>query len=233
MEQGGSDELDILPLQNKLHDLLGGVSAQMLAEDGITVASYMAGTDDTGASLCSRKVSKWAAAAQDRFTDTIHAPTAAPPAAGLTETQFETAPALLPSAVPQRKPAPRPVPGPLGAAQPAEPAPKLATQRPVKQLLPQPTQMEPPEVLPLLQEPVVVDTSPALSLRPDQMSASEVSVLATRLGTPEWLKFRSQVAAWLQSINLGQHAPFVEENKVDGRTPLDLVQVTRPQLSLA
>jgi len=62
------------------------------------------------------------------------------------------------------------------------------------------------------------------------MSASEVSVLATRLGTPEWLKFRSQVAAWLHSINLGQHAPFVEENKVDGRT---LLQVTRPQLSLA
>ena len=56
MEQGGSDELDILPLQNKLHDLLGSVSAQMLAEDGITVASYMAGTDDTGASLCPRKV---------------------------------------------------------------------------------------------------------------------------------------------------------------------------------
>ena len=231
MEQGGSDELDILPLQNKLHDLLGGVSAQMLAEDGITVASYMAGTDYTGASLCPRKVSKWAAAAQDRFAGTIPAPTAVPPAAEPTETQFEAAPELLLSAVPQRKPAPRPVPGPLGAAQPAEPAPKLATQRPAEPLLPQPTQMELPEVLPSSQchEPVVVDASPPLSLQ----RQSEVSVLATHLGTPEWLKFRSQVAAWLQSINLGHYAPFVEENKVDGRTLLDLVQVTRPQLSLA
>jgi hypothetical protein len=233
VEQGGSDELDILPLQNKLRELLDGVSAQMLAEDGITVASYMAGMDDTGASLCSRKVSKWAAAAQDRFTDTIHAPTAAPPAAGLTETQFETAPALLPSAVPERKPAPAPVPGPLGAAQPAEPAPKLATQRPAEPLLPQSTQVELPEVLPSLQEPAVVNVSPPPDLQLEQMSASEVSVLATRLGTPEWLKFRSQVAAWLQSINLGRYAPFVEENKVDGCTLLDFVQVTRLHLLLA
>ena len=204
----------------------------MLAEDGITVASYMAGTDDTGTSLCPRKVSKWAAAAQDRFMDTILAPTTAPPAAEPTEAHFETAPALLPSAVPERKPAPAPVPGPLGAAQPAEPAPKLTTQRPAEPLLPQPTQMEPPEVLPSSHEPVVVDASLPLSLRPDQMSASEVSVLAKCLSTPEWLKFRSQVAGWLQSINLGQHAPFVEDNQVDGRTLLDLVQVTRPHTTV-
>ena len=88
---GGAEEwVACLPLQNKLRELLCGVSEQMLAEDGITVASYMAGTDDTGASLCPRKVSKWAAAAQDRFAGTI------------LKTQFETAPALLPSAVPQR-----------------------------------------------------------------------------------------------------------------------------------
>jgi hypothetical protein len=164
--------------------------------------------------------------------DTILAPTTAPPAAEPTEAHFETAPALLPSAVPERKPAPAPVPGPLGAAQPAEPAPKLATQRTAEPLLPQPTQVEPPEVLPSSQELVVVNASPPLDLQLEQMSASEVSVLATRLGTSEWLKFRSQVAGWLQSINLGQYAPFVEENKVDGRTLLDLVQVTRPHFAV-
>ena len=41
-----------------------------------------------------------------------------------------------------------------------------------------------------------------------------------------------QVAAWLRGINLGQYAAFVVENEVDGYTLLDLVKVTRPQLTV-
>ena len=43
----------------------------------------------------------------------------------------------------------------------------------------------------------------------------------------------AQVAAWLRHINLGQYAAHVEENKVDGDTLLELVQVARPHAHMA
>jgi hypothetical protein len=155
---------------------------------------------------------------------TTPAPTATLPEAELLEIKFEMA--LLPSAVPQRrKPALAPAPGPLAAAQPAGPTPKLATQKPAEPTRPQPTQEAPPEVLPSPQEPVEANASPPPALRLEQMGALEVSTLATRLGVPEWLKCRSQVAVWFRNINLWQYAPSVEENTVDGGTLLDLAQV--------
>jgi len=161
-----------LRLQNKLRELLGGVSEQMLAEDGITIPSYMAGTDDTGASLCPQQIEKWAVAAQNRFVDTMSAQ--AEPMA----IRVEPAPA-----VPQ--PALAPVSGELGLEQRGKVArhTEPATQEPVK-LPPMPTQettLEAPQPPPrhyAATESAELDAAPPAFTRVEQMGASEVSRIA-------------------------------------------------------
>ena len=144
----------------------------MLAEDGITIPSYMAGTDNTGASLCPQQIEKWAVAAQNRFVDTMNAQ------AGLMAIHFEPARAVL-------QPALAPVSGELGLGQPSTVArhTEPTAQEPVE-LPPMPTQentLEAPRSPPRHQaatSSAELDAAPPAFTRAEQMGASEVSRIA-------------------------------------------------------
>ena len=159
-------------MQNKLRELLGGVSEQMLAEDGITIPSYMAGTDDMGASLCPQQIEKWAVAAQNRFMESMNAQ------AGPMTIHVEPAPAVL-------QPVFALVSGKLVAGQPGKVARPmdLANQEPVD-LPSMPTQehtLEVPQSPPRHQGVTAsaeLDAAPPAFTRPEQMGASEVSHIA-------------------------------------------------------
>jgi hypothetical protein len=152
----------------------------MLAEDGITIPSYTAGTEDTGASLCPQHIEKWAMAAQNRFMDTMNAP--AEPIA----IHVESIPVVL-------RTASAPACGKLGLEQPGIVArhTEPATQDSVD-LPPMPTQentLEVPQLPPRYQVATAsaeLDAAPpAFSWtfnRAEQMGASAVSRIAFAIG---------------------------------------------------
>ena len=170
---GGAEEcVACLPLQNKLRELLGGVSDQMLAEDGITVASYMVAMNGAGSALGLQQLRKWAVAAQNRFVDRMHAQ------AGPRAVKLEPVPA-----VPQ--PASAPASGELGLERPSTVArhTEPTAQEPVE-LPPMPTQentLEAPRSPPRHQaatSSAELDAAPPAFTRAEQMGASEVSRIA-------------------------------------------------------
>ena len=161
---GGAEErVACLPLQNKLRELLGGVSEQMLAEDGITVASYMVAMNGAGSALGLQQLRKWAVAAQNRFVDRMHAQ------AGPRAVKLEPVPA-----VPQ--PASAPASGELGLERPSTVArhTEPTAQEPVE-LPPMPTQEN---TLEAVTSSVELDAAPPAFTRAEQMGASEVSRIA-------------------------------------------------------
>ena len=144
----------------------------MLAEDGITIPSYMAGTDDTGVSLCPQQLEKWAVAAQNRFVDTMNAQ------AGPRAVKLELVPVVPQTAL-------APVSGELSLEQPGKVArhTEPTAQEPVE-LPPMPTQentLEAPRSPSRHQaatSSAELDAAPPASTRAEQMGASEVSRIA-------------------------------------------------------
>jgi hypothetical protein len=170
---GGAEEwVACLPLQNKLRELLGGVSEQMLAEDGITVTSYMVAMNGAGSALGLQQLRKWVVAAQNRFVDRIYAQ------AGPRAVKLEPVPA-----VPQ--PASAPASGKLGLEQPGKVArhTESTAQEPVK-LPPMPTQentLEAPRSPPRPQaatSSAELDAAPPAFTRAKQTGVSQVSCIA-------------------------------------------------------
>ena len=157
----------------------------MLAEDGITIASYMVGMDGAGGALSMRTLSKWAVTAQDRFVESM------------TAIKSEPAPA------PPRRPASAPSPDHLTAAQTVQ-SPRRTAQSAVPAIpkpvetLPAPAQENTVAALPSLPSlpsppppqgyamPVQLSASPASARRVEQMGAAEVSAKLRQRHPGDW-----------------------------------------------
>ena len=248
LSQCRNDEWAAWMVQIKLHELLGGVAGQMLAEDGITVDAYTADP-----LLCRHAVARWAAAAQDLFvarSELSASPSgelidlAQLPKAGLTSAMVEPAPATLPT---QEH---------ITHQQPAANAAAVETE--AAQLQQRPVPVNKPARAKPVPQTERVGAPPGTGAqefgRVEKMGPPEVSFAATRIHRRTQRTrsrrarlsrhvafaptvdgnhcsaarcWRSQVAAWLRSVNLGRYAAFVEEHEVDGDTLLDLAKVTR------